>query len=66
MVPFILILAWSMGEITGAMEVGGFLTEVVQDYLVGGLVPDGIGERASEEFFEIDGTNARFMRENKL
>lgn len=27
---------------------------------------DGIGERASEEFFEIDGTNARFMRENKL
>lgn len=39
MVPFILVLAWSMGGITGAMGVGGFLAEVVQDYLVGGMVP---------------------------
>jgi len=28
--------------------------------------PDGLGERASKEFFEINGTNAQFMRENKL
>ena len=27
---------------------------------------DGIGERASEEFWEIDGTNAQFMKEDKL
>ncbi|CAK7073053.1 amidohydrolase family protein [Tissierella carlieri] len=27
---------------------------------------NGIGERASEEFFEINGTNSRFMEENKL
>lgn len=39
MVPFILVLAWSMGGITGDMGVGDFLTEVVQNYLVGGLVP---------------------------
>jgi 5-methylthioadenosine/S-adenosylhomocysteine deaminase len=28
--------------------------------------PEGIGERAAKEFFEINGTNARFMAENKL
>ena len=28
--------------------------------------PDEIGHRAAEEFFQIDGTNARFMREGKL
>ncbi|MEW9123846.1 MAG: Na+/H+ antiporter NhaC family protein [Thermotaleaceae bacterium] len=39
MVPFILVMAWSMGGITGAMGVGAFLSGVVQDYLVGGLVP---------------------------
>jgi len=39
MVPFILVLAWSMGGITGAMGVGNFLSEVVQNYLTGGLVP---------------------------
>lgn len=27
---------------------------------------DGIGKRASEEFFQINGTNAQFMRESKL
>ncbi len=27
---------------------------------------DGIGERATKEFLEINGTNARFMREEKL
>lgn len=39
MVPFILILAWSMGGITADMGVGNYLTEIVQNYLVGGLVP---------------------------
>ena len=28
--------------------------------------PAGIGERASQEFFEIHGTNARFMEEDRL
>ena len=28
--------------------------------------PAGIGERASREFFEIHGTNARFMEEDRL
>lgn len=28
--------------------------------------PDGIGQRASKEFFEINGTNAVFMEQNKL
>lgn len=28
--------------------------------------PEGIGQRASQEFFEFNGTNAHFMRENKL
>lgn len=27
---------------------------------------DGIGERASKEFYEINGTNAQFMKEHKL
>lgn len=27
---------------------------------------DGIGERASKEFWEINGTNAEFMRNDKL
>lgn len=39
MVPFILVLAWSMGGVTSTMGVGGFLSDVVQDYLTGGLVP---------------------------
>lgn len=30
------------------------------------VYPDGIGQRAAKEFFEIDGTNAQFMREDKL
>lgn len=28
--------------------------------------PDGIGKRASKEFFEINGTNSKFMKEGKL
>lgn len=28
--------------------------------------PDGIGSRAAKEFFEIDGTNSKFMKEGKL
>ena len=28
--------------------------------------PEIIGEKAAKEFFEIDGTNAKFMKENKL
>lgn len=28
--------------------------------------PDAIGKRAEKEFFEINGTNAQFMREGKL
>lgn len=28
--------------------------------------PEGIGQRAAKEFFEINGTNARFMKEDKL
>ena len=28
--------------------------------------PDTIGERAAEEYFAINGTNAHFMREDKL
>lgn len=39
MVPFILVLAWSMGGVTADMGVGAFLTEVVQNYLTAGLVP---------------------------
>lgn len=28
--------------------------------------PEGIGNRAAKEFFEIDGTNSKFMKEGKL
>lgn len=28
--------------------------------------PDDIGKRAADEFFAINGTNAQFMREEKL
>ena len=27
---------------------------------------EGIGQRAAKEFFEINGTNAQYMREDKL
>lgn len=30
------------------------------------MYTDGIGERASKEFYEINGTNAQFMKEHKL
>lgn len=39
MVPFILVMAWSIGGITSTMGVGAFLSSVVKDYLVGGVVP---------------------------
>ncbi|CAK7073070.1 Na+/H+ antiporter NhaC family protein [Tissierella carlieri] len=39
MVPFILVLAWSMGGLTSTMGVGTFLSNVVQNHLTGGLVP---------------------------
>lgn len=39
MVPFILIMAWSMGGVTSTMGVGAYLSEIVQNYLTGGLVP---------------------------
>ncbi|AOT70757.1 Na+/H+ antiporter NhaC family protein [Geosporobacter ferrireducens] len=38
-VPFILICAWSMGKITGTMEVGNYMAGVVQNHLAAGLVP---------------------------
>lgn len=38
-VPFILVCAWSMGKITGAMGVGSYLADALQNYLTGGLVP---------------------------
>lgn len=38
-VPFILILAWSVGSITQAMKVGDFLSAVVAQHLTGGMVP---------------------------
>ena len=38
-----------------------------EDYLAAiPQYPDDIGRRAAKEFFEIDGTNAHFMREDKL
>ncbi len=38
-VPFILICAWSVGSITGQMEVGAYLSGIVGNYLTPGLVP---------------------------
>lgn len=38
-VPFILICAWSVGSITGQMQVGAYLANVVENYLTPGLVP---------------------------
>ena len=46
----------------------GIFTKVDQQEYLSAIpqYPDGIGQRAAKEFFEIDGTNARFMREGKL
>lgn len=46
----------------------GIFTRVDQQEYLSAIpqYPDGIGQRAAKEFFEIDGTNARFMREGKL
>ena len=38
-VPIILVLAWSIGSITGIMDVKGYLTEAVRQFLTPGLVP---------------------------
>lgn len=38
-VPFILICAWSVGSITGEMEVGAYMAGIVENYLTPGLVP---------------------------
>lgn len=38
-VPFILIMAWSMGSVTNAMDVGGFLSNIIQSNFNGGVVP---------------------------
>lgn len=46
------------GKVTAVNE-EDYYTEV-------GQYTDGIGERASEEFWKIIGTNALFMREEKL
>lgn len=39
MVPFILILAWSVGSITSTMGVGLYLSGIVQTHLTSGMVP---------------------------
>ncbi len=46
----------------------GVFTKVDQQEYLSAIpqYPDEIGHRAAEEFFQIDGTNARFMREGKL
>ncbi len=38
-VPFILVCAWSVGGITNDMEVGAYLSGVVENYLTPGMVP---------------------------
>ena len=53
------------GEII--MRDGKFTRINAEDYLAAiPQYPDNIGRRAAKEFFEIDGTNAHFMREDKL
>lgn len=46
----------------------GVFTKVDQQEYLSAIpkYPDGIGQRAAKEFFEIDGTNAHFMRDGKL
>lgn len=49
------------------MRDGKLLTIEENEYLKAvETYPEELGKRASEEFFAIDGTNARFMREGKL
>ena len=49
------------------MQDGKFTRVNAEDYLAAiPQYPDGIGQRAAKEFFEIDGTNAHFMKEDKL
>lgn len=38
-VPFILVSAWAIGKVTGAMGVGAFLSDAVAGFLAPGLVP---------------------------
>ena len=46
----------------------GVFTKVDQEEHLSAIpqYPDAIGQRAAEEFFRINGTNARFMQEGKL
>lgn len=46
----------------------GVFTKVDQQEYLSAIpkYPDDIGQRAAKEFFEIDGTNAHFMRDGKL
>lgn len=46
----------------------GHLTKIDDSELVAAMAkyPDSIGKRAEREFTEINGTNARFMKEDKL
>ena len=49
------------------MRDGKFTNVELEDYLAEiPQYPDAIGQRAAEEFFAINGTNARFMKEDKL
>ena len=52
---------------THLMQDGTFTYVDEKEYLAAiPQYPDTIGERAAEEFFAINGTNAHFMREDKL
>ena len=49
------------------MQDGKFTRVNADEYLAAiPQYPDGIGQRAAKEFFEINGTNAHFMNEDKL
>lgn len=59
------VLAAVDGEVI--MRDGSFTKVDQREYLSAiPQYPDAIGQRAAKEFFAIDGTNARFMREGKL
>ena len=49
------------------MRDGKFVNVDLEEYIKAiPQYPDAIGQRAAKEFFEINGTNAQFMREGKL
>ena len=51
-----------------SFELLGYGNEYDEDEIINDVsrYPESIGERASKEFFEINGTNAIFMKEEKL